>query len=314
MATSATLGQPEDAYSAVGANPAGTSYLEWGTILGGAIMASAISALLLGFGSAIGLSITSAMPARGISATGFVVAVTIWAVWVEVSSFIAGGYLAGRMRRRTGDGAPAEVETRDGTHGLMVWAVGTFVATVILAGAATSIVRTGAEAAATIAGTAGATVAAGAAATQNGAASPVDPLGYTVDSLFRSDNPAPQPIDPSARQELVRILAMSSAQGQMAPEDKSYVARLVAARTGMSQPDAQHRVDEVLARADSMAKAAEAKVRDAAETARKSGMMLAFLAVATTLVSAAASWWAAKLGGKHRDEGTHFGHYFRYGR
>ncbi|MCC7049923.1 MAG: hypothetical protein IT562_24675 [Alphaproteobacteria bacterium] len=311
MATATTLGQPE-AYPT--ANPTGTSYLEWGAIIGGAIMASAISALLLGFGSAIGLSITSALPSKGVSATGFIVAVTIWAVWVEVSSFIAGGYLAGRMRRRIGDGTPSEAETRDGTHGLMVWAVGTFVATVVLAGAATSMVRSGVDAATSVAGAAGAGVAAGAAATQNNPSSPVDPLGYAVDSLFRSDNPSQQPMDPAVRQELVRILAVSAAQGQMSTEDKAYVARVVAARTGMAQPDAQKRVDDVLARADSMAKAAEAKVRDAAETARKSGMMLAFLAVATTLVSAAAAWWAAKLGGRHRDEGTHFGHYFRFGR
>jgi hypothetical protein len=29
-------------------------------------------------------------------------------------------------------------------------------------------------------------------------------------------------------------------------------------------------------------------------------------------VSGAAAWWAAKLGGKHRDEGTHFCQFFRF--
>jgi hypothetical protein len=325
-----------------GANPESASYVEWGAIIAGAIMATAISGLLFSFGSAIGLSLTSAWPGEGMSARFFLLAITIWVVWVQVSSFFAGGYLAGRMRRRVGDGVPEEVEMRDGSHGLMVWALGVVIGGVLLASAATGTLRAGADATARLGGGALAAaggVAGGAAAATQGRGGAADPMGYVVDSLFR---PATTPaaaaagttampgatgtatggVDPAdraagpatwqARQEVMRILLIGAAQGQVSPEDKAYIGRVVADRTGMAPADAEKRVTDVLARADATAKAAETAVRDAAEKARKGGMMLAFIAVAAMLVSGAAAWWAAKLGGKHRDEGTQFGRYFRF--
>ncbi len=315
------------------ANPEGTSYVEWGAIIAGAVMATAISGLLFSFGSAIGLSLTSAEPGQGMSGTFFLLAITLWVVWVQVSSFFAGGYLAGRMRRRVGDGVPSEVETRDGAHGLMVWALGVVIGGVLLAGAAAGTLRVGAETAATIGSgaAAGAGLAAGGAASQmRGAA---DPTAYVVDSLFRPGAPAAaggtdtalasdaasdndrgnaMPRNWQARQEVMRILVTGAAQGAVPAEDKAYIARLVAERTGMPQADAEKRVNDVLARAEATAEAAEQKVRDAAQKARKGGMLLAFIAVAAMLVSGAAAWWAAKLGGKHRDEGTNFARFFRF--
>lgn len=336
------------------ANPEGTSYVEWSTIIAGAVMATAISGLLFSFGSAIGLSLTSAWPGEGMSARFFLLAMTIWVVWVQVSSFFAGGYLAGRMRRRVGDGVPAEVESRDGAHGLMVWALGVVVGGVLLASATTGTLRAGAEATARLGGGAIAAaggVAGGAAAATQGRGNTVDPMGYVVDSLFRpgtspagtagttapaasatatpgtaapgtgttaadsAGNAADRAAGPAtwqARQEVMRILVVGATQGQVSNEDKAYIARLVADRTGMSQADAEKRVNDVLAKADTTAKAAEQKVRETAEKARKGGMMLAFIAVAAMLVSGAAAWWAAKLGGRHRDEGTQFGQFFRF--
>ena len=47
-----------------------------------------------------------------------------------------------------------------------------------------------------------------------------------------------------------------------------------------------------------------ASLRDDVNTARKLGILAAFLAAATLAISAAAGWWSATLGGQHRDEGT----------
>jgi hypothetical protein len=91
--------------------------------------------------------------------------------------------------------------------------------------------------------------------------------------------------------------------GEVPADDRAHVAQLVAARTGLSQSDAEKRVDEVLAKAD-------AAVRTAAERARRAGVLLAFLTAASLLAAAAASWWAARLGGRHRDQGVEF-HLFR---
>lgn len=299
------------------ANPAATSYVEWPAIFAGAVLASAISAMLVAFGSAIGLSITSAWPDKGVSAFGFVIALTLWLIWVQVSSYAAGGYVAGRLRRRVGDGTAAESELRDGMHGVLVWALSTLIGAVLLALAAAGTVSTVTKATAALSGGA---VGAASASMGQGSGQPgqaqggghADPIGYTVDTLFRAEGPAPTDEPPELRDEVARILLVTAAQGQIDPADKAYLARLVAARTGLDQPAAERRVDEVLTRADNLAKAAETKARQVAETARKRGMMLAFLTVASLLVSAAAAWGAAKLGGTHRNDGVHFGHYFRW--
>src|SRR4029079_15525984 len=81
----------------------GGSYMEWSAVFAGAIGASAISFLLLTFGAAIGMTLTSPLPeASGLSVWGMVIATAWWAVIVEIGSFFAGGYLAGRLRMRWG--------------------------------------------------------------------------------------------------------------------------------------------------------------------------------------------------------------------
>jgi hypothetical protein len=70
-------------------------YVDWGAIIAGAILASAIAFVLLTFGSAIGLSLTSPFKGEGLAATALAVAIALWVLWVEISSFIAGAYLTG---------------------------------------------------------------------------------------------------------------------------------------------------------------------------------------------------------------------------
>ena len=93
------------------------------------------------FGSAIGLSLVS--PYHGSSPAIFYVALALWFTWITVSSFVAGGYVTGRLRRPI-DGATAhQVQVRDGAHGLVVWAaavvIGTSLATFSLSSAVTTL-------------------------------------------------------------------------------------------------------------------------------------------------------------------------------
>lgn len=108
-------------------------YVDWGAIAGGAFVAVAISSVFLAFGSALGLSLASFQSGSATSVTGLVIVAGLWLLWVQVSSFAGGGYLAGRMRRRIGDAPPHEVEMRDGAHGLLVWAVGVSLGAVVAA-------------------------------------------------------------------------------------------------------------------------------------------------------------------------------------
>jgi len=131
----------------------------------------------------------------------------------------------------------------------------------VLAGVTSSIVAAGFGSAATIAS--GAAQGAAQGSSQSGA---LDPVAYFSDMLFRAARPdaaAGPPQDVKA--ETARILAVSLKNGEVSPADRAYLAQVVGARTGLSQADAEKRVDDVV----TQAKAAAAKVADAADQARR---------------------------------------------
>ncbi len=151
--TSETLPQQDTALHSVSAPMVEGSYLDWSAILAGGIFALAISFLLVTFGAGLGLSLTSPYGGEGVSAAWLAIASGIWFVWVMITGFGAGGYLAGRMRRRVSDATPDEVGVRDGAHGLMVWAVGALVSTVLATASVGGLLSAGASAVGSAAGT-----------------------------------------------------------------------------------------------------------------------------------------------------------------
>ncbi|MDB5569725.1 MAG: hypothetical protein JWN93_908, partial [Hyphomicrobiales bacterium] len=108
-------------------------YLQWGPVLAGAAGASAIWWTLMAFGSAVGLSMTSAWPGERASGTTMAIVATLWTLLVHVTAYGAGGYIAGRMRAPTTDFPSDERTFRDGAHGFVVWAVAVLAAGYILA-------------------------------------------------------------------------------------------------------------------------------------------------------------------------------------
>ena len=84
----------------------------------------------------------------------------------------------------------------------------------------------------------------------------------------------------------------------MPAADRTYVAQLVTARTGLSQADAEKRVDEMIARE----KAAEVKAKQAADTARKATAEFAIFTALSMLIGAFIASAAAAYGGRVRDE------------
>jgi len=281
-------------------------YVDIPAILGGIILSSAIALVMLTFGSAIGLSFANFHGGTGVSPIWIAIAAASWLLWVEVSSLMAGGYLAGRLRRRVGDATEHESDVRDGAHGLLVWA-GTLIVGAILAFGGVSATLSAVGSAASSVAMAGATAAApaaGAAASK----STFDPTAYFTDSLLR---PAPGASAPAgspaltradAVGEIGRILANGAVAGSISDDDKAYLGDLVARSTGLSADDAKKRVDTVLTSIDT----AKAKAADAAEQARKTGVLIAFLTAASLLVAGAAAYWAAQMGGNHRDKQTEF--------
>lgn len=275
------------------------SYVEWAPIIAGAVAAAALSFLLLTFGGAVGLSMTSPWPNSGASATTVAVVVAIWAVVVQVSAFTAGGYLAGRMRSRWHE-STEESDFRNGAHGFLVWALGVCLGALLLGLGGLSALQTAAQSAALIG--AGATAGASNAAAQRIATSPAD---FATDLLLRpAATPAAQaPANPAApapdvRPEVSRIFSTAIQNRTLQARDRDYLARLVAARTGVDQAEATKRVDEAIAEAQRL----EVAAREAADKARKAAILTAFLAAASLLISAVAAAGGASLGGRHRDE------------
>jgi hypothetical protein len=285
------------------------SYLDWAAIIGGIVLASAISVVFLTFGSAVGLSFTNFRTFEGVSPVFVAIAAASWLLWVQISSFMAGGYLTGRMRRRFHDATEHESDVRDGAHGLLVWAGALVIGAIIAVGGLGSAIGAIGNVIGT-ATTAASNVAQGAAANPGAtnAVSAFDPTAYFADELFRfpPNGAAPQGGNAGdARAEAGRIIA-SGATGTISDDDRAYLAQLVSQNTGLSADDAKARVDQVLKAVDD----AKAKAADAAETARKTAVLAAFLTAASLFISAVGAYWAAMKGGRHRDEGTEFANIF----
>lgn len=294
------------------------SYMDWPAIFAGTLLATAISLVLLTFGSAIGLSATSAFEGEGMSLMWFAIAAGLWLMWVQISAFVAGGYLTGRMRRRFHDASEHESDIRDGSHGLTVWAVGTLLGAFIAYAGISGAVST----AVTAAGT-----AAGAAVTAAGsAAEAIDPNALLIDRLMRPGASAPaadaaagtQPAAPQAgaqgdmgesRGEIGRIIVSALGDGEIDEGDKQYLINSVAARAGIPPEEATQRVDQVIEQARQI----EADARAAADQARRMGMIAAFLTAASLFISAVGAYYGATLGGNHRDKQTIFNDWNRIG-
>jgi len=279
---------------------ASVPHVDWAAIIAGALLASAIGFVLMTFGSGLGLSLADPIGSGDVSPVLVASMVGLWTAWVVVSSFFAGGYLTGRMRRRAFDASAHEVDVRDGTHGLTVWALGVLIGG-YLAGAGlanlTGAVTSGAAAA----------LSAGTSAVAD---STNDPLSLVTDQLLRSNEVDSQRPDDAenVRAEIARLLSSSIAAGEIKLEDEDYLATLVQRVTGLNEDVAKERVSTAIAEAESAAETALA----VAETARKSGILMTFLLAAVLVVGAAAAWWAATIGGKHRDEGIDFSHIVRW--
>lgn len=249
-------------------------YVDWAAIFGGVVVAAAISIVLFAFGAAIGLTMLSPYEGEGASKAVYLTTLGLWTLWVVVSSFMAGGYIAGRLRKRANDATEHEVDVRDGAHGLIVWGLGIIVASLLFTLGVSGVVGSATKVAA-MAGDEG----------RN------DPIGYTVDTMFRAtDRPAQSVASDAERREVARILTQGTVRGELTEENKDYLAALVGSRVGLSQAEARQRLDATLA---------EAKKK--ADAVRKTGIVVGFLTAAALFVAGAAAAWAATLGGRHRD-------------
>jgi hypothetical protein len=251
--------------------------VEWGPVIAGAISAAALAFVLHAFAAGIGISVSSTAPTWRDTSIALVLLSGLYLLLVAFASYGFGAYVAARLRRRRMAGAE-DGSFSDGMHGLMVWALATLLTATLAVAVAGISTRLAAPA-----GVAG--------SSQSVAGENI--IALDLDRLFRADR-RPQASAQAdmayTRAEAARILLTASSHRGMLPEDRQYLVRLVSANTGLAAPEAERRVEAVVARA-----------RENINRARHSAAILAFMAAAVSLLGAAVAWWAACTGGQHRD-------------
>ncbi|WP_409319012.1 hypothetical protein, partial [Pseudomonas sp. KCJK9016] len=263
-----------------------------------AAAAAALSMILVLLGFGLGFSAVSPWAGEGISAKGLGISTIVWLAATQIIASGLGGYIAGRLRVKWANMHGDEVYFRDTAHGFLAWCVATLVTATLVVGSVSSLVSGGVQAGASVAGGAASamTQAAGTAAANTDS----DQYGYFVDSLFRDDRPAAVS-DDAARGTVTRIFAQSLANGQLSPEDRSYLAQLVAQRTNLTQADAERRVDEIYARTQKALADAKVKAQQAADTAAKVAAWTSLWMFIALLAGAFFASLSATFGGRRRD-------------
>jgi len=257
-------------------------------VLAGTVASLALTLLLLAFGVGVGFTVVSPWANEGMSSATFSVAAGIYLIVVAMLPSTIGGYIAGRTRAQWISVHVHERYFRDTAHGFLVWALATVVSAAVLGGAVTSVLGGAAIPVATV-------------------AAPAAPIDVYVDKLLRkapADSAstgsvngaamAPNPSDTNEernRNEISRMLGpVLLKNGALSQPDKTYIAQVVSARTGLSQDDAQKRVDQIIT---------QAKV--AADDARKSAAKFSLWLVASMLAGALSASLAAVEGGNLRN-------------
>lgn len=281
------------------------SAVSWKAIIAGAVTSAAITLILVAFGVGVGFSVVSPWSGQGISATTFTIAGGIFLIVVAMLSSTIGGYLAGRLRPMWSSVHEHERYFRDSAHGLVTWAVATGLVATVLASALTAIVgATGAGLAVagsqpvdayvdTLLRTNPGNAQAAPAAPANAAdqATSAAPTSDNAASLQGGQLPVERRGQSVDRASIARILGTAMVKGGSISEpDRTYLAQLVAARTGMPQAQAQQRVDETITQA-----------KAAADKARKSSAAFAFWLAFALLAGALSASLAAIEGGSLRN-------------
>ena len=248
--------------------------IQWSSVIAGAFASGAMSFILVSFGVAIGLGVSSASPTWRDASVALALLSGLYLIIQSIISFGFGGYIAGRTARP----APAlatiedDGERRDGLHGLTSWALAVLIGAALLAiiGAA-AIERSPIRSA-------------------SGSASSAEPmLSYELDKLFRAPRRPPADMR-EARAEAGRILMTSSSHSGVVLDDRNYLVQQVTAFTGLTGADSERRVDASIADAHT-----------AINRIRRNSVIVAFSIAAAALIGAVAAWAAAVAGGRHRD-------------
>lgn len=264
------------------------SGISWKAVIAGAFVSTSVALILISLGMGLGFSIVSPWPNKGVSATAIGVTSISWLIVTQAIAPSIGAYMAGRLRKKWIGVHTDEVFFRDTAHGFLVWAISLLLSFLLFISATTALIsgtlKTGAMAASAGAGIAAAHIM------------PDDhPNPYLIDLLFRS--PKNNTDISASKTEATRILINALKDKELPAADKTYLKEVIAHQLGISQNEAEKRIDQVMQQAQQ----AKITAQQMAETARKTAAHLSLWTFIALLIGAFCASYAATLGGRQRD-------------
>jgi hypothetical protein len=260
-----------------GSDEANSSGVSWSAVLAGGFVTAALSLILLALGTGLGFASVSVWSGVGASASTIGTAAILWFILIQIMSASMGGYLAGRLRTKWTGIHTDEVYFRDTAHGFLAWSVALVLTAAFLASAATSLMGSAPD-------------KSNAATASQGQGSEAGPNAYFIDSLFRTDGSKTEIENASVTREAEIIFTTSLKQGDLSATDKNYLDQLVMSRTGVSQSEADKRVNDAFSSAKSSAEAARKAIAHS--------LLWTFIAL---LVGAFCASLSGTIGGRRRD-------------
>ncbi|HEY4073836.1 MAG TPA: hypothetical protein VGM52_12110 [Herbaspirillum sp.] len=320
---------------------ASASGVSWGAILAGAFAAAALSFILIILGFGLGFSAISPWSGSGVTAQTIGISTILWIAFTQIVASAMGGYIAGRLRVKWAAIHGDEVYFRDTAHGFLAWAVASLATAALLSSAIGGVLSGGAKVAGVTgaaAVTAGAAALQGGSAGGMTGMNTAGYSGYFIDSLFRpapaaggaatgaaasadtanaaagsstsgsmamsagmgADNGNAAP-NPQQREEVTRIFVNALRNGSMSDADKTYVAQVLAKRNGISQADAEKRVNDTYAAYSKAITDAQNNAKVAADKARKAAAYASLWMFVALLCGAFVASLGATFGGRQRD-------------
>ena len=300
--------------------------ISWGAVIAGMVIAIGVQMVLSLLGAGIGLSTLDPLRYSSPDASTFGIGAGIWWAVSSIISLFVGGWVAAHLA-----GSPEKADAV--LHGLLTWGVATIVTAYLLASAVSAVARGGASvigSAASVAATGAGAVAAPAAAAvkdkaeQSGIS--LDSLKSQTEELLRqTGKPGLQPGALADKADAAKDQASGAAQNAGASgngsagdlqsalqkivtsgkdtvdqADRDALVNVVMARSGLSKPEAETRVDGWIqtyqqgrAKLQDQKNAAEAKARQVADATAKASSQAALAAVVALVLGAL----AAALGG-----------------
>jgi hypothetical protein len=259
--------------AATGIDPA-ASTIAWSSIFAGTVTAAAVALVLHTFAAAIGIAVGSTAPTWRDASFALLLLSGLYLLLTAIVSYGFGAYIAARLRPRLGVPFDDDRDYREGMRGLLVWALATLLTAIMVLALAQMTPRLAAP---------------NASAGPSTSVAGENIIAFDLDRLFRGER-RPQGDMDQVRAEASRILLSGSSHRGMLPDDRAYLVRLVGMAAGLAPPEAERRVAEVSANAHENIK-----------RARQSAVTLAFMTAASALAGAAMAWYAAGLGGRHRE-------------